>query len=136
MFQRKMLDYTERRQLRKIVYAKPTIIILALITLFVARGAWSMYGKYTEATEKRDKTLAELNKLETREADLAHDIARLSSDRGVEAEIRGRYMVAKEGEKVMIIADAPELPSQEGTSLNNDPTLWQKFLAAVGFTGE
>ncbi len=125
-----MLEYTEKRRLRSVLYALPTIVVLFLLTALVGHAAWGMYGSYREASVRRDKAQAELRVLQARAADLERDIARLSSDRGIEAEIRERYMVAKEGEKVMIITD--EEGGDDRTAPPEERSFWQRLLAAVG----
>jgi cell division protein FtsB len=100
-----MLDFRERNQLRRTLYAKPTILILGILTVLIARGAWGMYTKSTEAKAKRDKATTELQELQKYEAQLNQDISTLSTERGQEGEIRDRYMVAREGEKVIVVTD-------------------------------
>src|SRR3989338_2688583 len=101
----RMLDIRERTRLRRFLYAKPTIIALVLVVVLLFRGVWGVYQKSAEAVAKRDKATAELADLAAREKELHEGIARLSTGEGVEAEIRDRFMVAKEGEKVMLIVD-------------------------------
>ena len=134
-----MLDFRERSKMRRIVYAKPTILVLALITIFTARGAFGMYQKSKEAIAKRDKATAELQVLQTREAELNEDIARLGSERGQEEEIRDRFMVAKEGENVIIVADPEGTKTTHTVTINEDESdrpFFDRMKSAVGYTGE
>lgn len=115
-----MLDFRERSQLRRAIYAKPTILILALLVVLTMRGAWGMYEKNQEATIKRDKALAELSALKAREKQLSDDITRFSTERGQEEEIRNRFMVAKEGEKVIIVTQ-PEVETEHTVTVTDAP---------------
>lgn len=126
-----MLDYTEKRKVRNVLYSKPAIVVIAFLTLLAARGAWGMYGTFKEADMKRDKAEAELAALLKREEELRRDIERLSSVRGIEAEIRERYMVAKEGEKVMMIVGEEEV-RENASPVPPEKSWWRKFLAAAG----
>ena len=129
-----MLDLKSRNRLRKIIYGKPTIIVVVVFFIFVANGAWGMYRKSTEATEKRNGAEARLAELQKREKELSDDILRLSTDRGIEGEIRDRYMVAKEGESVMIVTDPDAQKIHTVTVTGENPTVMQKMISAVGIS--
>ncbi len=134
-----MLDFRERSKMRRIVYAKPTILVLALLTIITARSAFGMYQKSKEATSKRDKATTELQVLKTRQAELDQDIARLGSERGQEEEIRDRFMVAKEGENVIIVADPEGTKTTHTVTVNEDEddgSFFNKMKAAVGLSEE
>jgi cell division protein FtsB len=129
-----MLDFRERSKMRRIVYAKPTILVLALLTLITARSAFGMYQKSKEAIAKRDKATAELQALKSRQEELDQDIARLGSERGQEEEIRDRFMVAKEGENVIIVADPEGTKTRHTVTVNedeNDSSFFNKMRNAV-----
>ncbi len=126
-----------RSRVRRMIYSKPSAVLLfALLVLFV-RGAWEMYEKSVEAREKRDQATSELTTLEEREAALRTEIGRLSNDRGVEEELRQRFMVAKDGENVIIVR-SPD--TQEGTQTIvvplDDRSLKEKLMSAVGLGGQ
>lgn len=132
----RMLDIRERTRLRRVLYAKPTIIALALVVVLLFRGVWGVYQKSAEAVAKRDKATTELTDLAAREKELREGIARLSTGEGVEAEIRDRFMVAKEGEKVMIIADPTANTSHTVTVTDSAPSVLGKLMGAVGIGGQ
>ena len=56
-------------------------------------------------SKKSEEIKEELVKLETRNAELAAEAARLGSESGKEGEIRKRFDVAKPGEKILVIID-------------------------------
>ena len=130
-----MLDFRERFRLRKVLYAKPTIIIMAVFAVLFLHAAWGMHKKSLDAIQKRDKALEELHALESRQAELESDIARLSSDRGVEEEIRDRFMVAKDGEKVMIVI-APKADNVHTVTVpaDSNSSFLDKMMSAVGLS--
>ena len=131
----RMLDIRERTRLRRMLYAKPTIIMLALFVAFLFHGVWGIYQKSEEAAAKRDKAEAALAAMAAREKELREDIERLSSGEGVEAEIRDRFMVAKEGEKVMIIASPDATKVHTVMVTDNSPSFFEKMMGAVGLGG-
>lgn len=133
----RILDFRERFKLRKLLYAKPTIIIMAMFLVLISHSAWRMHEKSLDAISKRDKAIEELRALEARKAELENDVARLSSDRGIEEEIRDRFMVAKEGEKVMIVVEPKADDAHTVTvSLEQNSSFLNKIMSAVGLLGE
>ena len=129
-----MLDFKERSRIRKIIYGKPMIIVIAILFVFIANGAWGMYQKSIEAREKRDNAEERLTKLRIREIELSKDILNLSTDRGVEGEIRDRFMVAKEGESVMIVTDPEAQKIHTVTVTGDNPSTMERMIGAIGIS--
>lgn len=91
-----------------------------------------MYTKSTEAKAKRDKATTELQELQKYEAQLNQDISTLSTERGQEGEIRDRYMVAREGEKVIVVTD-PDKKEVHTVTVSEEPqTRMEQLKAAIG----
>ena len=130
------LDFRERTKLRRALYAKPTILVIVAIASVSLSGAWNMYQKSKEAKANDDKANAALSALQTREAGLRSDIERLSTPRGQEEEIRDRFMVAKEGEKVIIITP-PKDDTVHTVTVPEDEKrgFLDSLKAAVGLSG-
>ena len=93
-----------------------------------------MYQKSKEAIANRDKAVAVEQELFLREKGLHTDISKLSSERGQEEEIRSRFMVAKDGEKVIIVSALDDQTAHSVTveDTTQTSTLVDKFKAAVG----
>ncbi|MCR4330390.1 MAG: septum formation initiator family protein [Patescibacteria group bacterium] len=108
-----MLDFQQKKKLRKAMYSKGVLLVLGIIVLFLGNATWNVYQKYSEARGNEENVLNELRKLQERESDLSADIERLNTQRGVEEELRKRFGVAKEGEEVMIIVEP--VVSDEGS---------------------
>ena len=100
-----MLDIRQKARWRRAMYAKPTIIFLFLLLGFILSGTWNMYQKSRLARENVLRANESVANLRGREGTLTKDILRLSTPRGIEEELRSRYMVAKEGEGVIVISD-------------------------------
>lgn len=115
-----MREFQKRRGVaqRIVRAALGTIGILALVGLAAlsAKAAWSMYGKFAKANDARISAERELETLEDQYARVNVAVERLSSSRGIEAEVRERYGVARPGEgeiRVVRETDAGEVfPSQ------------------------
>ena len=90
------------------------VCILSALALFAMRGTWDMYGKLREASASAAAMKSELASFEVREERLTADIERLSTDAGVEGELRERYGFARPGEGVIRVVDrTPESASVE-----------------------
>ena len=116
------------------MYAKPTILMILVIFLLIVHGAWGMYQKSQTAKEKRDKAQAHLHELKSREKELSDDIIDLSTDRGIEGEIRDRFMVAKPGESFIVVVDPEEKKVHTVTVPDDKQSLIGQIMSAVGLS--
>jgi cell division protein FtsB len=102
---------------------------LMLVAIMTLRGAWGMYGKLAEATDGQEKAQAQLASLQAQKAKVSAAVAELDSSRGVEAEVRQRYGVAKPGEgEIQIVpvaaTEATTTPVVHGFWSNMWHALW------------
>lgn len=103
-----MFDFYEKRKLRNILYSKPVLGLLVVIMFFFAYTAWGALEKELETRATWKERAAVLSELEGRETELEAEIERLKTEKGIEAEIRSKFEVAKEGEEVIVIVEPPE----------------------------
>jgi cell division protein FtsB len=97
------------------LYGRRAIAVLVLsgVTFVFVRGAFRMYERYAAASEARDAAELEVEALKERQADLETKVASLSSDRGLEEELRRRFGVGKPGEGVIELLEEAAPPTQE-----------------------
>jgi cell division protein FtsB len=133
----KLLDFRDRSKFRRVVYSKPVILVLLAILILLLEASWGMYEKSVDASDRRDKTLSTEAQYKKRDAELSNDINRLSTERGIEEEIRTRYMVAKDGENVIIVRTPEEKVGGGNTIVvpAENKTLMQRMLGAMGMIG-
>ena len=121
-----MFDFHEKRRMRNLVYSKISLFFLLVIIFLLAYTIWGVYQKERETQIKKTQRAQVLIEIEERERVLEEEIERLSTERGVEEEIRSKFDVARAGEQVLVIVDAKEedvlLESEEEASA------WQRFL--------
>ena len=103
-----MLDFHEKRRFKRLLYSKVTLVILGFIVIWLAFAVWSMYKKERDTRLRRIEQKEVLNELEGREESLREEIERLSTERGIEQEVRSKFEVGKDGEEMIIIVDNPE----------------------------
>lgn len=121
-----MLDFQQKKKVRKVLYSRITIFLLLVVVIFLARATYNIYSKEKISGQDYATVLKNFNDLKQRSATLSLDINNLSTENGQEEEIRDKYSVAKPGETVVVV-----LNSTSGTSTVSDgsnKSLWQKFL--------
>jgi len=124
-----MLNFREKRKLKKILYSKFTILVLAIVLAFLANAVWEVYKKARVAYDSKNRVFEKRNELQERETALLSNIENLKTDRGIESEIREKFGVVRDGEEVVVIVD----PSGDVTENGNKRAgvsvgLWQKFI--------
>ena len=83
----------------------PVLIFLGVVILVFAWGVLGFMGKMQETV--RNKKIAEdkIAELQKQKDKLSSDIAKLKTDAGVEASIRDKFGLAKEGEGLIVVVD-------------------------------
>jgi len=76
-----------------------------MISLYLAYVTYNRYVIEREMSSRQLDAENELKTLEQRRDTLQKKVDYLSNDRGIEAEMRRNFDVAREGEKVVIILD-------------------------------
>lgn len=100
-----MFDFHQKRKLRAVVNSPFTQAVLLALAFMIA---WSAYVRFDIAMEMRARRVqAELQAaaLEARKVELEKQVRYLSSERGIEAEMRRQFDVALPGEQVVVIVE-------------------------------
>lgn len=106
------------------------IIFLIGLAVLLSGSTWEVYQKEHEAQEELDAARMKKDDLEKRKEQLSGDLKALGTERGMEAEFRERFPVAKEGEEVIVLVDAKE--SAPDTSTAPHKGLWGTIWAWFG----
>lgn len=86
------------------------LLVLCIVTVFMARAAFGMYSKLNRAALGQQEARAQLALLEEQKKQVAATVEGFASDRGVEAQIRQRFGVARPGEgEIQIVREAPKV---------------------------
>lgn len=127
-----MFDWRQKRAFRAVL-ASPLLQVL-LFGLVVMVG-FSVYERYRIAVvmaERRAAVETQLASLEARRAMLQERVDYLSNERGIEAELRRQFDVARQGEQVVVLVDPPrgEADAQPLPPLSvatTTPPRWYQF---------
>ena len=118
--------FSRVRTIKRILYAPISILVLAVLLVFLVRGAIRAYQDERVSRRELQNLQQSSAELAEREAFLQREIERLSSDRGLEEELRNKYPVAKEGESVVIIVDPKE--DEDGSIPAESKGFWSRIL--------
>jgi hypothetical protein len=125
------------RSIFKKVIASPFALVAVLILSgLLAKGTWSMHQKSLATKERLAEAEAGLIRLQSRQADLSSKVTYLSTDAGIEAEVRTKYRGLKEGESVAVIVDDSKQTASAVNASSTPPTptgWWGRLLHWVGF---
>ena len=100
----------ERRKRKFSLKSYGVALGLIALIVFLAKPVWGVYQKERAVRAEERETRRELNTLLERKAFLETEVARLSSGRGIEEEVRTKFPVAQPGEEVIVVVD------EEGTA--------------------
>ena len=125
-----MQDLHQRRgyryRLMRALVGTGGLVLLALIALVMARGAWHMYGKFSQAAAAREAGEARLADL-TEEQDRVRGVVNEpGTSRGVEAEVRERYGLARPGEGEIVVVRQ----NGEDTGAAGELGFWERLWSA------
>ncbi len=121
-----MLDFQQKRQIKKVIYSRVTIFILFVVVIFLARSTYSIYKKEQLSSANYNETKKEYDSLKERQTMLSSEISSLKTDTGIEEEIRSKFNVAKPGETVVVVVD--NTASSTTNSNGQNLSLWQRLL--------
>lgn len=116
-----MFDFHQKRKLRTIINAPITLWVILALTIVVG---WSAYVRFDIAMEMRDRRIEaekQTAALALQKETLQKRVEYLSSERGMEAEMRRQFDIALPGEQVVVIV-ASEEQEQEISSTSKQRT--------------
>ena len=119
-----MLEFQEKRKLRKFLYSRVTFVILLIFIGIVLKAVWGVYEKQKTTKDNLAKISLNLDSLRAREKMLSSEIERLKTEDGVEEEIRDKYGLVKPGEEVIIVVGGDADADPE---LTTPTSFWQKI---------
>ena len=113
-----MNRFTPRRDPLRLFGKRILLVLLFVLVVVAVSGVWKAYRKEQESHALRQEAEVQLADLIQRKAQLEEDIAKLNTPRGMEEALREQYLLAKKGEKLIIIVDHPTpAPIQAASSL-------------------
>lgn len=100
-----MRELQQKQKRKRRLYSLPALFLLLIVALLLVRGAYGVVMKERES-KRYVKELEEKHiELSRRSEMLEQNIARLQTDEGIDEEIKEKYGVSREGERVAVIVD-------------------------------
>jgi len=125
-----MFDFYQKRKLRSVINSPFTQGLILLLVIWVGWSAYVRYDIAMEMQDRREVAEQQATALQARKDTLEEKVQYLSSERGMEAEMRRQFDVALPGEQVVVIVDRndeePEIKPLAG-STNKDSAKWYLF---------
>ena len=100
-----MREFSQKRKVRRLMYSPISLIFLFIILFLVVKGSFGVYQKYSLSKNELQNSQADLQVLEDKKENLETKIDRLQTETGIEKEIRSKFDVAREGEKLIVIVE-------------------------------
>jgi cell division protein FtsB len=113
-----MRNFQQKRGLRNIIHSKPVLVFLVVLVLFFAWGVMGFLRKMEITVENKKIAENKVAELEKAREKLSSDIANLKTTSGVEASIREKFGLAKDGEGEIVVVDDKKPPATPNTALN------------------
>lgn len=124
-----MFDFHQKRKLRAAFESRITWTILLVLSGLMIVSAYDRYQIARDMAERRLDAEQEQARLRERRTELEADVEYLSNERGIEAEMRRQFDVAREGEQVVIIVEDEE-PAPASATTSDDAEVerpWYRF---------
>ncbi|MCK5059846.1 MAG: septum formation initiator family protein [Candidatus Pacebacteria bacterium] len=114
-----------RKKQKNLLYSWPVLFLLFVFFLYTLYWTFGVYKKQAASLYALEETKRVWEQFKEREAGLTKDIEKLQTPRGLEEEIRERFSVAKEGEKMAIIVEDKGVNEENKEPQKN---FWNWFL--------
>lgn len=122
-----MFDFQQKRKLKNWYSSRVTQGIVLFLAILVLLSALNRYLIASDMADRRTAVEAEIHSLETRRQSLEEEVGYLSNERGIEAEMRRQYDVAREGEQVVIILEDEPVEAKGEADAPPEPRPWYRF---------
>lgn len=116
------------KKIKRMLFSWPAIFVLLVVVVVVAVAAWDMYQTSRETQAELDRLEQRREVLAERRDTIASEASRLTTERGIEEEIREKFSVRKEGEHVVVLVDERDRAS---TSATSSSSWWQEVLGYI-----
>jgi cell division protein FtsB len=104
----KLLGIRSRKRLYRLLMA----LILLVLVFFIGKSVWFGYQKNRIVKDRYEEVKNELETLEKRDEGLREEINRLSTERGIEEELRSKFQVSKPGEQTAVIVESESVKGE------------------------
>jgi cell division protein FtsB len=119
-----MRELETKYKTKKILYSTPALLVMCVVVIIFGRGAWGALNKDIDSAKRVDELEAKRNELVARQLELEQGIMRLSTEEGVNVEIRSKFNVTSEGEKFVVLVEPKE---NQGNASDTPRSFWSRW---------
>ncbi len=126
-----MINFQKKRGWKNIAQSRPVLALLGFVVLVFAYGVIGFMGKMQVTIENRKIAENKISELEAQKKELSAETAKLKTVSGIEASIREKYPVAKDGEGVIVIVEdknEPKVVKQSPWGFSSFLTFWNNWF--------
>ena len=120
-----MREFKDKRKRKEKLYSFWSVLALFIVFLFLVRGVWNIYQKEKESANLDSDSRAKLESLNSQADQLNSNISKLSTDAGIDEELRQKYGVVKPGEEMIVVVP------QDATTSTSTPSGFSKFFDKI-----
>lgn len=130
------MRYGNRTIWRRFVTSPITMIVVFIVLIVLIKASLNVYGKAKSGAIRLDRAKAEFDRLDNRYVELADRVSSLSTEDGLETQIRTKFHAVKEGESVAVIVNSPNTASPvDAQQIHATSSIgwWSRLLRIFGF---
>ena len=126
------MKYGNRSTWHKILRSPIMMFVGIVLFVILAKAAWNIHEKAAMSGARLVQAQNELQKLQEHQQDLSGKVAFLSTDQGVESELRTKYLAVKDDESVAVITGSEVSTTSTSTPVVVQENWFMRFLHALG----
>ena len=119
----------KRKNWRRTIAAKPVLLVMVILIFLLGQGVVNVYKKNEQAKDKVNKVLKQKEVLQKDYDALKKEMDTIKTNFGVEAELRRKFDIAKEGEELIVIVDV----EKEIETVEEKKTWWGSVKEVFGY---
>ena len=122
-----MPTFGKKKNFTDWLYTTPTVVVLSVLVLLMVAAVIERYGVEREMYERQVKAEQERQEVLERQENLEQEVEYLEGERGIEAEIRKNFDVAREGETVVILTGDSQVEQEVEVPTDTESPRWYEF---------
>ena len=121
-----------KKTYKKIIYSPFTLFLIFVVLLILLRALWGVYKKEQTSEQYLEQEQQQLTSITSRQKELAQSVDYLKTDAGVEAEIRSKFRVVRDGESIAVLIDNDASTTPKTATTTVQKSWWRSFWDSVG----
>lgn len=98
-------EFQEKKTVRKIIFSTPVLVLLAILSLWMAYGTVSALITLKNLSQKNKELSAKIEDVKEQRAELEEKTLLLNTEYGIDLEARKEFNLKKPEEEVILFVD-------------------------------